>query len=120
MAIGQTRSAKIQANVFKVIDAQSFPAGTAVTVWTPTGDRRVRLRGWSLSTSAAAALEFQDSNAAGTVIAQTPLLATAGIHSSPDLGDGILLTSGTTLDLDVTSSAAVSGMVWVVEEGANY
>jgi len=81
---------------------------------------RIRLLGWCLSSSANAAIEFQDSNAAGTVIAQTPLLAAAGIHTSPDLGDGLLLTAGKLLTLDVTSSSTISGMVWGVEEAAGY
>jgi hypothetical protein len=115
---GQKHSLKIQATIFKLVDANSITAGTPETIWTAsdTTNGRIRLLGWCLSASAATAIEFQDSNAAGTVIAQTPLLAIAGVHNSPDLGDGILLTAGKTLDLDVTATAAISGMVWGVEE----
>lgn len=122
MAIGQTRSASIQANIFKMINANAITAGTPETIWTAsaTASGRIRLLGWCLSASAATAIEFQDSNAAGTVIAQTPLLAVAGVHNSPDLGDGILLTAGKTLDLDVTANATISGMVWGVEESSGY
>jgi len=120
MAIGQTRSEKIQANVFKMIDANAITAATAENVWVPEGDRRVRLLGWSLSVSAACAVEFVAASADTTVLAQTPLLATAGIHNSPDLGDGILLAGNDDLQIDVTADATISGMVWGVEEGSGY
>ena len=104
-------------DTFKMIDAVAITAGTPVTVWTPGSSKKVRLLGWVLSSSAGAALEFQDSAAAGTVIAQTPLLAAAGTHNSPTLGEGVLLAAAdNTLDLDVTSNATVSGMVFGVEE----
>ncbi len=77
----------------------------------------MRLLGWFLSSSAAAALEFQDSGAAGTVIAQTPLLAAAGTHDATHLGEGLVLAAAdNTLDLDVTANSTVSGMVFGVEE----
>jgi hypothetical protein len=87
---GQKRSEKIQATIFKMIDANAITAGSPETIWTAADSTsgRIRLLGWCLSASAAAAIEFQDSNAAGTVIAQTPLLAIAGVHNSPDHGLG--------------------------------
>ncbi|MBQ11940.1 MAG: hypothetical protein CMJ45_10355 [Planctomyces sp.] len=104
-------------DTFKVIDAVAITAGTPVTVWTPASGKTVRLLGWVLSSSAAAALEFQDSAAAGTVIAQTPLLAAAGTHNAPQLGEGIALASAdNTLELDVTGSGTISGMVFGIEE----
>ena len=103
-----------------MVDANAITAGTEEVIWAVTGDRRIRLLGWSLSVSAAAALEFQDSATSGTVIIQSPLLASAGIHDSPDLGDGVLLASGSDLSLDVSANATVSGTVWGVEEGAGY
>ena len=113
------RKAAYRASTFKMIDANAITAGTEETVWTPQSGSRIRLLGWSLASSAAAALEFQDSAASGTVIAQTPLLAAAGIHDSPDLGDGILLSAADgVLKLDVTSGSTVSGMVWGIEEPA--
>ena len=117
---GQNRKGKIQANIFKMIDANGITAGTPENAWVPTNDRRVRLLGWCLSSSANAAIEFVAASADTTVLAQTPLLAAAGIHTSPDLGEGLLLTAGTLLTLDVTSTSTVSGMVWGVEEGAGY
>ena len=117
---GQIREPKIQANIFKMIDANAITAGTAENVWVPTGDRRVRLLGWSLSASAATAIEFVAASADTTVLAQTPLLAIAGVHNSPDLGDGILLASNDDLQIDVTANATISGMIWGVEEGAGY
>ena len=103
-------------DTFKIIDAVAITAGTPVTVWTPSAGKTVRLLGWFLSSSAAAALEFQDSGAAGTVIAQTPLLATAGVHNAPDLGEGVILAAAdNTLNLDVTANSTVSGMVFGVE-----
>ena len=104
-------------DTFKMIDAVAITAGTPATVWTPASGKKVRLLGWFLSTSAAAALELQDSGAAGTVIAQTPLLAAAGVHDAPHLGEGVVLAAAdNTLDLDVTANATVSGMVFGVEE----
>ena len=104
-------------DTFKMIDAVAITAGTPATVWTPASGKKVRLLGWFLSSSAAAALELQDSGAAGTVIAQTPLLAAAGVHDAPHLGEGLVLAAAdNTLNLDVTASATVSGMVFGVEE----
>ena len=117
---GQNRSGKIQANIFKMIDANGITAGTPENAGVPTTDRRVRLLGWCLSSSANAAIEFVAASADTTVLAQTPLLAAAGIHTSPDLGDGILLASNDDLQIDVTGTSTVSGMVWGVEEGAGY
>ena len=92
-------------------------AGTPATIWTPASGKTVRLLGWVLSSSVAAALEFQDSGSAGTVRLQTPLLAAAGVHSSPHLGEGYKLAAAdNTLNLDVTANATVSGMVFGVEE----
>jgi len=109
--------AQYRAVTFKVIDAVAVTAGIPVTVWTPASDKTVRLLGWTLSSSAGAALEFQDSGAPGTMIAQTPLLAAAGVHSLPDIGDGLALAAAdNTLDLDVTATSTVSGMVFGVEE----
>lgn len=102
---------------FKMIDAVAITAGTPATVWTPASGKKVRFLGWFLSSSAGAALEFQDSGAAGTVIAQTPLLAAAGTHDAPHLGEEVLLAAAdNTLDLDVTATSTVSGMVFRVEE----
>ena len=103
-------------DTFRMIDTVAITAGTPATVWTPASGKKVRLLGWFLSSSAAAALELQDSGAAGTVIAQTPLLATAGIHDAPHLGEGVVLAAAdNTLNLDVTANATVSGMVFGVE-----
>jgi hypothetical protein len=102
---------------FKMVDAVAIVAGTPAVVWTPAAGKKVRLLGWFLSSSAAAALEFQDSGAAGTVIAQTPLLAAAGVHNAESIGEGKVLTAAdNTLKLDVTANATVSGMVFGVEE----
>ena len=102
---------------FKMIDAVAITAGTPATVWTPASGKKVRLLGWFLSSTAGAALEFQDSAAAGTVIAQTPLLAAAGTHDAPILGEGVTLAAAdNTLELDVTANSTVSGMVFGVEE----
>ena len=104
-------------DTFKMIDAVAITAGTPATVWTPASGKKVRLLGWFLSSSAAAALELQDSATAGTVIAQTPILAAAGVHDAPHLGEGLVLAAAdNTLDLDVTANATVSGMVFGVEE----
>ena len=111
------RKAAYRASTFKMIDANAITAGTEETVWTPQSGSKIRLLGWCLSASAATAIEFQDSAASGTVIAQTPLLAAAGVHNSPDLGDGIVLSAADgVLKMDVTGSSTVSGMVWGIEE----
>ena len=111
------RKAAYRASTFKMIDANAITAGTEETVWTPQSGSKIRLLGWCLSSSAAAAIEFQDSASSGTVIAQPPLLAAAGIHNSPDLGDGIVLSAAAgVVKLDVTAGSTVSGMVWGIEE----
>jgi hypothetical protein len=113
MGIPQVSSNLGAADTFKLINATAITAGTPATIWTPAAGKTVILLGWTLSSSAAAALEFQDSAAAGTVIAQSPLLAIAGISTIDSIGDGVKLASaGNTLDLDVTATSTVSGMVW--------
>ena len=103
-------------DTFKMIDANAITAGSAEVIWTPASGKTIRFLGWFLSSSAAAALEFQDSGAA-TVIAQTPLLAIAGVHNAPDLGKGLVLADAdNTLKLDVTANTTVSGMVFGREE----
>ena len=52
----------------------------------------MRLLNWFLSPSAAA-LQFQDSGATGTGIAQKLLMAAAGTHDAPHLGDGLVLAA---------------------------
>ena len=102
---------------FKVIDAVAITAGTPATVWTPASGKTVRLLGWYLSTSAVAAMEFQDSAAAGTVIAQTPLMPNTWVHNAPSIGAGLALAAAdNTLELDVTANSTISGMVFKVEE----
>lgn len=104
-------------DTFKIVDAVAITAGTPATIWTPASGKKVRLLGWRLSASAAASLEFQDSGAAGTVIAQSPLLAIAGIDVAEQIGAGVVLAAAdATLELDVSATATVSGMVWGVEE----
>ena len=111
------RKAAYRASTFKMIDANAITAGTEEPGWTPQSGSKIRRLGWCLSASAATAIEFQDSAASGTVIAQTPLLADAGVHTSPDLGDGIVLSAADgVLKLDVTGNSTVSGMVWGIEE----
>jgi hypothetical protein len=109
--------AQYRAATFTVIDAVAVTAGTPATVWTPASGKPVRLLGWALSSTAGEALEFQDSGTPGTVIAQTPLLAAAGLHTSLDIGEGVVLAAAeNTLKLDVTATSTVSGMVFGVEE----
>jgi len=115
-AAGRIRLA-FEANVFKMISAVAITAGTPAVVWTPAIGKKVRLLGWSLSASAAARLQFEDSGAAGVVIMQSPLLAIAGIDTKERLGEGVLLgAADNTLKLNVSATATVSGMVWGVEE----
>jgi len=104
-------------NVFKSIDANAITAGTEEVVWTPESSKTIRLLGWRLSSSASASIQLQDSSSSGTIIAQTPVLAAAGIDDQESLGRGILLSAaGNTLKLDVSANSTVSGMVFGVEE----
>lgn len=104
-------------NHFETIDAVSVTAGSGATVWTPGSGNKFRLMGWSLSVASAAAIEFHD-HTVGTIVLQTPLLAAGGIHNSRgELGNGYVSPHADNhLFLDVTANAAVSGMVWGVEE----
>jgi len=112
------QSAKVPTpDIFKSIDANAIVAGTEEIVWTPASGKTVRLLGWRLSSSVAAAIQFQDSAASGTIIAQTPVLAAAGIDEKESLGRGILLASpGNTLKIDVSANSTISGIVFGVEE----
>ena len=77
----------------------------------------VPLLGWFRSSSAAGDLEFQESEAAGTVIAQTPLLAAAATHDAPHLGEGLVLAAADNdRDLDATANSTVSGMAFGIGE----
>ena len=104
-------------DVFKNIDANAITAGTEEIVWTPASGKTIRLLGWRLSSSAAAAIQFQDSATSGTIIVQTPVLAAAGIDDRESLGRGVVLDSpGNTLKVDVSANSTISGVVFGVEE----
>ena len=105
------------ANVIKTVAAVAITAGTGATIWTPTAGTKFRLMGWSLSSSAAAALIFGD-NVVGTVILRSELLAAAGIsQSAPGFGNGFLsAAANNVLKLDVTATSTVSGYVFGTEE----
>jgi hypothetical protein len=104
-------------DVFKIINANAIVAGTEEIVWTPASGKTIRLLGWRLSSSAAAAIHFQDSATSGAIIAQTPVLAAAGIDDREYLGRGVVLTTpGNTLKLDVSANSTISGMLFGVEE----
>ena len=111
------QSAKVPTpDTFKSIDANAIVAGIEEIVWIPASGKTIRLLGWRLSSSAAA-IQFRDSAASGTIIAQTPVLAAAGIDEKESLGRGILLASpGNTLKIDVSANSTISGIVFGVEE----
>lgn len=113
-----TQAVKLPApDAFKIIDANAIVAGTEEIIWTPASGKTIRLLGWRLSSSAAASIQFQDSAASGTIIAQTPVLAAAGIDDRESLGRGVVLASpGNTLKLDVSANSTISGIVFGVEE----
>ena len=113
MGLPQTTVNMGGADIYKMIDANAITAASTEVVWTPASGKTVILMGWCLSSSANAAIEFVDSSATTTVIAQTPLLAAAGVHTIENLGDGLKLSAGDgTLNIDVTADSTVSGMVW--------
>ena len=117
MTVPQATFTEGGANVYKMIDAVAITAATPAVVWTPAVGKTVVLLGWTLSVSAASSLEFQDSGDAGTIIAKSPLLAIAGTHTLSGFGDGVKLAlADATLNLDVSATATVSGMVWGREE----
>ena len=104
-------------DIYKSINANAITAGTEEVVWTPASGKTIRLLGWRLSSSAAAAIHFQDSATSGTVIVQTPVVAAAGIDDRESLGRGIKLDSpGNTLKIDVSANSTISGIVFGVEE----
>ncbi|MBA2559474.1 MAG: hypothetical protein H0V07_06225 [Propionibacteriales bacterium] len=102
--------------VFKTVAAVAAVAGTGATIWTPAAGKKVRLLGWSLSSSANASLIFGD-NTVGAVILRTELLAAAGVSQSPPgLGTGFLSAAAdNVLKLDVTANSTVSGFVFGIE-----
>lgn len=104
-------------NVIKTVAAVAITAATGVTIWTPAAGKKFRLMGWSLSSSAAAALIFGD-NVVGTVILRSELLAAAGLSQiPPGFGNGFLSAAAdNVLKLDVTANTTVSGYVFGVEE----
>lgn len=104
-------------NVIKRIEAVAVTAATGATIWTPAAGKKFRLMGWSLSSSAAAALIFGD-NLVGTVILRTELLAAAGVsQTAPGFGNGFLSAAAdNVLKLDVTANSTVSGYVFGCEE----
>jgi hypothetical protein len=102
--------------IFKTIAAVSIIAGTGATIWTPSAGKKVRLIGWALSVSAAAALEFHD-NVIGTPIMKSPLLAAGGVDHHEALSQGVILAAANNvLKLDTTANAIVTGMVWGTQE----
>lgn len=104
------------ATTFKIVAAQAITAGTGIVIWTPTAGKKFRLLGYCFSSSAAASLIFCD-HIVGTPIFRSPLLAAAGLHDSPPLGNGLLsATINNVLRLDVSATSTVTGTVWGTEE----
>lgn len=100
----------------KTVAAQAITAGTPLDVWTPTTGTRFRLQGFAFSVSAAAYLIVKDNT---TVILNSPLLAIAGVYTSPDFGKGRRSSAiDAVLKLDVSANATVTGYVWGREEAA--
>ncbi|MEE8465789.1 MAG: hypothetical protein V3S68_04875 [Dehalococcoidia bacterium] len=104
-------------NIFKQIDALAVTAGVPATVWTPESGKTVRLLGYKLTAGSTSSIEFQDSAAAGTVILSTGVIGIVAPSISSPLGAGVVLAApNNTLEIDVTSSITVSGMVYGLEE----
>lgn len=104
-------------NVFKHIDSVAITAGTPATIWTPASGKTIRLLGYSLTASASASMEFQDSAAAGTVIFATGVAGIITPVVNPTMGAGLVLAAAdNTLELDVTASVTISGTVFGIEE----
>ena len=104
-------------DTFKIVDV-AITAGTPATLWTPASGKIIRFLGHNLGLSAAAALEFQDSGAAGTIIFKCPDTATNAVNFGLHIGRGIKLEAAdNTLDLDVDAGTiTVTGTVWGIEE----
>jgi len=100
--------------IIKTITAVAITAGTATDVWTPATGFRFRLRGFAFSVSAASYLILKDDT---TAFLNSPLLATAGVYTSPDLGKGRRSAAiDNKLKLDVSATATVTGYAWGSEE----
>jgi hypothetical protein len=102
---------------WKDISAVAITAGTPATIWTPAAGKKFRLMGWSISSSAAAALIFKYGGSPTTMF-RTELLAAAGIsQSAPGFGNGIMPGAvNDALKLDVTANATVTGYCFGCEE----
>lgn len=102
------------ANVFKSFAAQAITAGTPLAVWTPASGKKFRVLGMSLSSSTASAPILKDG---ASVILNAPLLAAAGVYTTPSLGNGIVSSAtNNVLNLDMSANATVTGFVFGVEE----
>lgn len=102
-------------NVFKTFAAQAITAGTPLVVWTPATGKKFRLQGFSLSVSAACYPIIKDGGT--TAVLNGPLLAIAGVYTTPGMGNGILsTTANNALNLDVSANATVTGFVFGIEE----
>jgi hypothetical protein len=107
---------------FKTVAAVAITAATGATIWDPAAGKKVRMLGYSFSSSAAASLKFYEglTTALTTLRFQGPLLAAAGVHGLgwADVGPyGILLSAvNMNLNLDVSATSTVSGTVWGTEE----
>jgi hypothetical protein len=75
---------------------------------------RFRMLGYKLSHAGASRLIFGYGATATvtTVLFQGPLLAAAGIDDTPYLMNGVVWPAGQNVNLDVSTTGAVTGTVW--------
>jgi hypothetical protein len=99
--------------VLKTIAALAVTANTpSAAIWTPTSGKKFVIMGWQLSLSVAGSviLKYGSSH---TEFARTPTMAALIGIAGPNLGGGIAPgANNDTLQLDVTASGSVSGIVW--------
>ncbi len=100
---------------FVQLKAQAITATTPVDVYTPTTGKKFRILGYSISLVTGAALLFEDGT--GVEVLRTPVLASTGVTSSGNMGNGILSGAvNTHLFLDATVTTNVSGWIGICEE----
>lgn len=101
------------------VKAQAITAGTAVDVYTPTTGKKFNIIAYSIGSSAAGAVIFEDGSAGSSaeILRTAPSAANAGTTANlGSLGAGV--PSGTAnnhIYMDVTANATVNGWIGISE-----
>lgn len=101
----------------KLVDLSTIAIGTIATVWTPTTGKKFRLKGGTISVSAAGSVVFEDNANPNTVFRTPKLVADAPYTFVVGDGNGFLsAAANNVLKATLSTTGNIIGTLWGTEE----